>query len=261
MTKSVQVLVSTMNLGNVETLLRAMRLNTASIVINQITNSADSVPSGEGESNCKLLNYHEQGLSRSRNRGIAASEADICVIADDDMYYEQNFEDIIKNAYEECPEADVIAFHVDSKDPRQRKRVLKKGRLSRITSMKIASWQITFRQDSLRKTGVKFDESFGTGATNFMGEENIFLYDCIRNRLKVYYYPAKIATLKDEDDSTWFTGYTERYFMVKGAVFKRMSRYLWPLFIVQFVIRKHHVYGDSLSAQKALISMFKGARG
>ena len=133
--------MDTMNLKKVQTLLNSMHIKGNVIVVNQVTESETGKPSKLEVKDCTLLNYHERGLSRSRNRALDASNGDICVIADDDMYYEEDYEKVINAAYAEFPIADVIAFHVDSNDPRQRKKILKKGRLNRITSMKIASWQ------------------------------------------------------------------------------------------------------------------------
>ena len=125
--------------------------------------------------------------------------------------------------------------------------------------MKVASWQITFKRESILNANVRFDESFGAGTPQYMGEENIFLYDLVRKGLRVYYEPTKIATLDDEAESTWFVGYTKKYFLVKGAVFKRISVLLCPLLILQFAIRKYPVYKNSVSFHAALYNMVKGA--
>lgn len=254
----IQTLISTMNLANHRSLIEAENIDSESITINQVTNN--NAASLEHNGKHKLYTYFERGLSKSRNRALEAADADICVIADDDMYYEDNYEQTIKTAYAKNPKADIIVFHVDSEDPRQQKKRMKSGRLNRVMTMKIASWQITFRRKSLVDLGIRFDESFGAGTDNYMGEENILLYDCIRKGLSVYYVPAKIATLKDDESSTWFEGYNERYFITKGAVFKRMSRGLWLLFVLQFAIRKRKLYSNQISLFKATKLMIFGKK-
>ena len=105
-----------------------------------------------------------------------------------------------------------------------------------------------------------FDEKFGSGSQYFMGEENIFMYDCFRNKLKMYYIPIKIGTLKVINESNWFKGYNEEYFKVKGAVYFRMSRTLYPLLILQFAIRKIKIYNKDIKFTEALKNMIIGAK-
>ena len=46
----------------------------------------------------------------------------------------------------------------------------------------------------------------------------MFLQDCIRAGLKIYRSPIKVADVKQES-SSWFEGYTEKYYVDKGALF------------------------------------------
>lgn len=254
-----QTAISTMNLSDHSSLIKAMNVRGESITINQVTNSDSKVIQSKNNAQHTLLSFRERGLSRSRNRAIDAAHSEILVIADDDMHYENDYNQTITGAYDKLPKADIIIFHVDSGDPRQQKKLLKRGRLNRIMTLKVASWQITFKRESILNSKIRFDENFGAGTQNYMGEENIFLYDAIRKGLRVYYVPSKIATLDDEAESTWFDGYTIKYFLVKGAVFKRISVLLCPLLIIQFAIRKYPVYKNCVTFSTALQSMVKGA--
>lgn len=236
-----------------------MNIRGNSITINQVTDKESKLLSSKKNVLHELLTYRERGLSRSRNHALDEVNSDIVVIADDDIYYEDDYDQTIARAYDEFPRADVIIFHVDSDNPRQRKKILKKGKLNRIMTLKVASWQITFKRESILNSNIRFDENFGAGTQNYMGEENIFLYDCARKGLKIYYMPNKIATLKDTAESTWFEGYTERYFMVKGAIYRRMSGLFWVAFMIQFAIKKRNIYAEYTSFHKAIWLMTKGA--
>lgn len=103
----IEVLVSTMNLKCPEELIQTTNIRTPYIIINQ---------SGKAENfrNECIFSYKEKGLSKSRNRAIEKAKADICVIADDDVKYVQNYEQIICNAYEKYPFADIIVFNIKS---------------------------------------------------------------------------------------------------------------------------------------------------
>jgi hypothetical protein len=93
-----------------------------------------------------------------------------------------------------------------------------------------------------------------------MGEENIFLFDCYKKGLKIYYIPIKIATLQADSLSTWFTGYDKKFFYVKGMVFFRMSYYLWPILVAQFAIRKYKLYKKEMNIFAAIKYMYIGSR-
>lgn len=205
------------------------------------------------------MSYYDKGLSKSRNIAIKKSNADICILADDDLYYTNNYKKSVEAAYLKHKDADIIAFVVKHENKKSEKKVMKEGRIGFIKSMKISSVQITFKRESIINNNIKFNEKFGAGAKYYFGEENIFLAECLKKGLKIYYVPVKIATLKDSE-STWFKGHTKENYNISGAVYYEMSKYLYPLLILQFVVRKKSLYGKYLSPQDILKYMFEGVK-
>lgn len=251
----IQVLISTMNQSSYRTLLKLMHLDVTDVVIiNQLTKNLKVI-----DKNKSFHSYKEQGLSRSRNRAIDASNADICILADDDMFYSPDYKRTVRKAYDKYPDADIIAFYVDSEDAAIYKKPLREGRINLLTSMKLRSVQLTFKRKSIAENDIRFREEFGAGAEYYMGEENIFLADCIRAGMKVYSVPIKVATLK-KSDSTWFRGFDKRYFEIKGLVFAYISKNFYPLLITQFALRKLRQYGSDVKFLDALSSMFRGVK-
>lgn len=251
----IEVLVSTMNLENHKEFINKMKVE-ESIVINQTTNKEiENITGGEH----LLYNYQEKGLSKSRNRAIENSNADICIIADDDLVYERGYKEIIKEGYRKYPDADIITFYVDNIDADRRKIKRKEGKINFVKSMRIQSVQITFKRQSIIDKGIKFNENFGSGTELYMGEENIFLIECLKKGLKIYYIPITIATIQD-NDSTWFKGYNKKFFYVKGIVFYKMSKVLYPILILQFAIRKRKLYNSKVKFLKAIQYMFDGVK-
>jgi len=252
-----QVLISTMNLKNAKSLIDKMNISTESIIVNQCT-----------EKNIKLLNekkekyvlysFYEKGLSKSRNKAIKYSNADICVIADDDMTYLDNYEYIIKKAYKKYKDADIIAFYVESApNSVRKKKKLKEGKLGYLSSLKVQSVQVTFKKNSIVNNNISFDELYGAGTDNYMGEENIFLYDCLKKGLKIYSVPQKIAYLHD-GESTWFRGFDKKYLEVKGAMFYRMSKLFFGIFILQFALRHSDLFKPDYSKFQMIRYMING---
>lgn len=251
-----EVLVATMNQTNKEDLIKSLRINDC-IIINQITKKID-LPKNDIDSNQKFLSFKEKGLSKSRNKAIKYSTNDISIICDDDMYYEENYENIIISAYEKYKDADIIAFVVDNENLSKRKPILPEKKINYLSSMKLQSVQITFKRKSIIENKITFDEEFGTGSKYYWGEENIFLFDCLRKGLKIYYVPNKIATLKISE-SSWNKDNTPEHYKILGAIFYRMSKIIYPLLIIQFALRKRRIYIKDMSAFSVVKNMFVGA--
>lgn len=256
----IETLVSTMNVKNEEKfceLLNKMNIQKKCLVINQLTDGTDKLLEVNKDEK-RIISFLEKGLSKSRNNAISNSRADIGIFADDDVVYVNNYNEIIKEEYIKNPEYDIIAFYVENA---KEKDNLKEGNVDFIHSFKLCSVQITVKIDSIRKKKILFEEKFGTGSNLFnFGEENIFLTDCIRKGLKIYYSPKKIATLSSERNSSWFKGFNEEYFYTRGALFYRISKLFYPLLIVQFAIRKREKYIEHISVKNALVNMFKGVK-
>lgn len=250
----IQILLSTMNLKSKEEnikLLNKMNVNIDTLTINQITKNGIE-EEFDLKSKNKLISVKEQGLSKSRNMAIKNADADICVIADDDVVYKDNFEEIICKEYEKNDKYDIICFFVESKG--EEKRKIKKmftSKVHRLQTMRICSVQITFKREKILQKNMKFDENFGAGTYVDRGEETIFLWKCIENGLKVKYVNKKIAEV-NMDKSLWFKGFTEDYFVKQGKVFYELSNKFYKLLILQFAIRKYHLYRKNLSISKVI---------
>lgn len=256
-----EILVSTMNLTNEKDynkLLKDMNITGNSVVINQCPDTSIEMKNITTGKN-RLYSFNDKGLSKSRNMAINKSLSPISLIADDDMRYVDDYEQIIIEAYNKYKDADIIAFYVSSDNPNNVKPKLKEGRVSGLNTFKIQSVQLSFKNNVIKEKGLKFDENFGAGSKFFMGEENIFLSDCIRSRLKIYSYPVEIARLNNRE-STWFKGYNEEYFQVKGACFYRINKLFWIILVLQFIIRKRKEYKKSISSFNAFKHMAIGKK-
>ena len=168
--------------------------------------------------NIRMLSTNTRGLSKSRNLAIQHAVGDVCLICDDDEQLDSSYEKIILNAYDALPEADIICFRIANQPSRLKQ---KEQRLTKWTAMRIASWQITFRRESILKSGVRFDEDMGAGTGNGGGEEVKFLRDCIGAGLKAYYVPNSIGVVA-QTESTWFKGFDRDFFYKRGVTNRYM---------------------------------------
>jgi len=250
-----QVLVSTMYQKDYS-LLEKMNINSDAIVINQCDEISNDEIQHSGRK-VKWFNVSERGLSKSRNMALEHATGNICVLADDDLEYIENYSDLIIEQFNLHPEADIITFQIEGIEKKFKNYHKKSKKLNYLTSMKISSVEIAFRLEKIKKSDIKFDEEFGAGSKYIMGEENLFLANCIKNGLKIVYVPLKIADLH-VCESTWFNGYNKDYFISKGAVFTAMSKSLSLLYIFQFALRKYNLYKKETSLLNAVKYMLRG---
>ncbi len=251
-----QTLISTMHLKNAKKLISDMNITGDYVIVNQ----CDVIKEQKTNNNSHLIiDTNERGLSKSRNMALKNCSADVALIADDDIEYVPEYKKTIEAGFKKYPKADVIAFYLDSDDEKNKKKKMKPGRIRRIKIFKLASWQLAIKKDSIEKNNIHFDEDFGSGSRYIMGEENILLSDIKRKGLKIYSYPVKIGTVREKRESTWFKKFDEEYFVSRGAGYYRISKVLYPFYVLQFAVRKRGMYGKDMSLRDAIRNMFKGA--
>ena len=247
-----EVLVSTMNLEEPEKLIKNMNIQTKYTIINQVKEKID-LPQINN-----VYNYSEIGLSKSRNRALEHAGADICLIADDDVKYVDNYEEIIKNSYKKYKSADIIIFHLESQNLKRPIKKIKSKKINQINVMRVISSQISLKKSSLQKNNIKFDEKFGAGSLYDRGEETIMLTDALRKKLKIINVNETIGYVRQEE-STWFKGFNENFFLKQGACFYRINKKTYIFLILQYAIRKYKLYRKNLKLKVAIKNMLKGA--
>lgn len=253
----IQVLVSTMNQEGYE-LIEKMNINSDAIIVNQCdVKSSEYI--NKNNFKIKWINSDKKGLSRSRNLAIQNATSDICILADDDIEYIPDYNNIIIEQFKLDSEADIIAFQVEGIDEEFKKYHERPRKVNFLTSMRISSVEIAFKRDTISGKGIRFNEAFGAGSKYFAGEENIFLMDCLRKGIIIKYVPIKIADLHI-GESSWFKGYNKEYFIVKGANFTAMSKLFSIPFILQFALRKYNLYKENLTLLESIKTMLRGRK-
>ena len=215
-----EILLSCMFLSDSKEMIKRSHITSDTVIINQCDEE-----NYKEENICNALlrtfSVTDRGLTKSRNLAISKSQADICIICDDDEIFNDGYEKAVSSAYDALPDADIIIF--DMVD-----RPLKWGnsikRLGYIDLMSVSSWQITFRREKLLASGVLFDENMGAGSGNGAEEEFRFLTQCRKAKLRIYHYPFRLASVA-QTQSTWFKGFDEEFFVNRGNT----TRYIMGL--------------------------------
>lgn len=237
-------------------LVHDSRLTGNVLIVNQCDQESsweEMTPHGQ----VRMLSTTQRGLTKSRNMAIRHSQADVCLLCDDDEIFEPEYEQAILSAYEQLPQADVIIFKMKNRPASFDDRI---QRLCFPKTMKVSSWQISFRQEALKKANVFFDEHLGAGTGNGGEEELKFLLDCQRAGLKIYYVPQVIASVA-QTESTWFHGFDETFFENRGATTRYILGYvLAVVYAIYYVLRKRSLYQEDITPMRALRAIFRGIR-
>ena len=241
---NIQVLVASMNQTD-HSLLGKMNIQSDVIVGNQCDRNEIEDFEYKGFK-ARYLNFSERGVGLNRNNALMRATGDVCLLADDDMVFEDNYPEIVKNAFAKHKDADVIIFNLH--EPVQTRYVIPKdSRVGRSNYLRYGAARVAFKLSSVKGNAIYFNQCFGGGTEYPHGEDNIFLTDCLNKGLKIYAVPQYIASLTEERESTWNAGYDEKYLIGQGHLYRAISRRWWKFLCLQDAIRHSKRYNMSWS--------------
>lgn len=168
-----------------------------------------------------------QGLTKSRNHAIRLATGDICVIADDDVRYNNAYFDLILQIYS-TKEIDVACFKIKTlnSQPEYKQYPANEVLLTNITQFSPSSIEITFKREAIINSNIQFDERFGLGTWLNGGGENLFILDAINKGLRVKFFPFYIVEHPFESTIKLFSKYDQRRVRITGALDARINGYL-----------------------------------
>ena len=251
----VQVLVATMH-QNDHSLLSKMNIKSDAIIGNQCNRN-------EVEDfiwhtwTIKYLNFAERGVGLNRNNSLMRANADICVFADDDMVFDDDYVETLERVFVENPEADVLLFNLHEKVITQ-PIIRKKTKVGYFNYLRYGTARVAFRFSKVRHCGIYFNQCFGGGTEYCHGEDNLFLNACLKNGLKIVAVPEYLATLNDNRESSWNHGYDEKYINDQGVLYRSLSKRWWKLLCLQDAFRRRKSYRRFFI--ETYIMMVKGGR-
>lgn len=259
-----EVLLATMYQEDIS-IYHKMNIKTDAVIINQCDKESYEEFNINGK-HIKFVCTKERGLSRSRNMALKYAKGDICLIADDDVTYYDDYESTILTAFNRYPKAQIISFCAQRKDEMgnriEHNYPTKDKRINFWTAGSRTSFEIAIRRRELIGKDIWFDVNFGTGSEFFPGggEETIFCRDCVKSKVKIIFVAKYIEDVSTAE-STWFRGYNENFFIDKGAGYTRgTGKFVSLIMIISFAIRKYKYYGRECSKLLAVRYMMDGRR-
>ncbi|WP_114785954.1 glycosyltransferase family 2 protein [Vibrio tetraodonis] len=202
------------------------------------------------------ISYHKMtdlGLSKSRNKALEFSDADIVWIMDDDTK-------ILDNAYSE-----IVSFFIDSDNDfisvlhyMGEKLIAKQKnntKINAINSAKISSINMVLSKSCV-DSGVRFDENFGLGTSLPSGEEYIFITDLIHRNFKGCFTDIHGCIHTEELSSGKDFYSSKKLVLAKLYMFKRIFPKTYWFWILLFFIKKLNKFSKHKPIFKSALREF-----
>jgi len=184
------------------------------------------------------------GVAKSRNRVIELASTDYLVFADDDIEFVDPGLNAVINYLDANPEvALVLAQATDYSGKLRKPYPGSEQALTKLNSARAATYEMVIRVSAIKELGIRFDENFGAGVENYLGDEYIFVADLLSAGGKAVFLPITIATHPEvSSGSGWGTDRDRR---ARAKVFTRVFGALAPVVRLAFGLRRLGLLGGA----------------
>ncbi|MCR5635336.1 MAG: glycosyltransferase family 2 protein [Lachnospiraceae bacterium] len=252
-----QLLVSAMN-KDAESLINTMGIRTDAVIINQC-DKYDVRIFEDNEKKIEFYDMNERGVGRSRNSAVLKSSGDILLFSDEDIVYEEDYGKRVIKAFEENKDADMLIFNIEVDESRRTYHIDKKTKVGPLNCGRYPTYSMAVKRDILLKKGIMFSLLFGGGAPYSAGEDSLFVMDCVRSGMKIYALPVTIGR-EILRPSTWFNGYTEKFFYDRGVLFAHLYGRAAGLMAARYILVKKKVMCREIKPKDAYLLIKKGIK-
>lgn len=184
----------------------------------------------------KYIESHGVGVTKSRNLVLQKCESTFLLFADDDVIF---LGDGIRKCLDYLvanPEIDLILSQSVDFDGLPRKKYKKRiHKLNKFNSAKAGTVEILIRKNSSKFENLHFDENFGAGAQNFIGDEYIFITDLMKLGGKAIFMP--VSTVVHSVSSSGDNWRTRESLNARAQVFSRVFGTSAPFFRFLFYVK------------------------
>lgn len=251
----VEVLASVMN-QNMDALVQKMQLDSDAVIINQCDCEDYAEMSINGQK-IRFFSFPERGIGKSRNAAIERADGDICLFSDEDIVYEPGYAKAIEAEFEQNPNADMILFNIEVEEARRTYHITERKPVHWYNCGRYGAVSFAIRRSFLEKSGVRFSLLFGGGARFSNGEDSLFLKELMDKGCKVYTAPVLIGKEVGED-SSWFKGYTEKFFHDRGVLYHFLYGKMALIFGLRFLLVHRTKVCEQVPVQQAFCWMCQG---
>ena len=260
-----QVLVSAVK-QDARQLAAKMNLSTDTVMVNQCGKYGyeefeirKSLPSDTAttQGRVQCFSMAEKGVGLSRNTALLHADSDVYLFSDEDIVLSDDYAKEILDTYEKYPDADMILFNVKVAPSRRTYWNEEVKQIRWYNYGRYPAYSISGKLEALHRANAHFSLLFGGGAKYSNGEDSLFLRDCLKAGLKIYAVPVCIGE-EIERESTWFHGYTEKFFEDRGVLYHYLYGKMAKPFALRFLLKNKGEMCQEISFKQAYALMCQG---
>ena len=238
---TLEILVATMNRNNLDFLIPMFPFAHFSQFSILVINQTDEINLLKSEfPNVRILNSFDIGLSKSRNMALQNAIGEIAVIADDDVVFLPDFQEVIVKTHKKNNDFSVICFQTLTTKNKLYSNYSKREFIMKDKHfLNVLSIELTFKVADLKQKNVIFNKYFGLGAQFQDAESLFFLRRANHNQAKILFSPQNIVIHEEYSSSDEIA--SDRILYAKTAGFYKVyksSAYILLLKLLFFLLRK-----------------------
>ena len=179
-----------------------------------------------------------RGVTKSRNVVLDKTKTKYLLFADDENTFLSDGITSVINYLEKNPQCDlVLAQAVDEEGNLRKEYPKNQTKLNRFNCARAATYEMIVRMDAVKSAHLYFDENFGAGAENYLGDEYIFITDLLTRGRNAVFLPITIAIHpKESSGGTWGT---DEDLQARAKVFTRVFANTAPLVRAAFYLKNY----------------------
>ena len=200
------------------------------------------IPSRE---DIRVIDVPSQGVAKSRNAAIREARGEYLIFADDDIVFiDEGLRAAVLHMEQHSCDL-TLGQAIDEQGNLRKRYPQSQEKLTRFNSARAATYEMAIRIDAVRASGVLFDEDFGAGVPNYLGDEYIFIVDLLKAGRSADFVPITFAIHPEvSSGSGWGS---QRDLSARSKVFGRVFG-LWAPFVRAAFISRHFREVKSLAA-------------
>lgn len=184
----------------------------------------------------KRVELQSRGVAKSRNAAIENTTTEYLLFGDDDIEFKEESINAALEYLQSNPDISILLLQAVDETGKLRKPYPKQAHPLKLTnSAKAATYEMIVRVSDIKKKSVRFDENFGAGAENYLGDEYIFIADALRAGLKGYFLPIVIATHPTDSSGSFHN--TKQDAIVRSRIFSRVFGIWAPIMRLLFILK------------------------
>jgi len=206
------------------------------LILVQATGSAEPPVALAARPDIAWLTLDTTGVAASRNRALDAATTEYLLFSDDDIELLADGIGRLVAAFDARPDLAVLTAQTLNGDGTPLKAYARRARrLSLFNSAKTGTVEMMVRPARIRQQAVRFNTAFGVGTRLPLGDEYVFIADCLKAGLRGRYVPIPVAvhTARSSGNDWLSAESAEARARVFDTVFGPLSLPIKLLFLVR----------------------------